>query len=139
VAAHVELAPAAERDLKRVGPGPDRKALVDALTVGLAAIPPPENLDVKALKGAAPWLRLRVGDYRILYRPLTRFEVKTLLDNRALQTEVKRLREQRGRVNMTEMFPAVVRRQQQYPEAGFLVARIVHRRDLDRAVRTLPL
>jgi hypothetical protein len=40
---------------------------------------------------------------------------------------------------MTEMFPAVVRRQQQYPEAGFLIARIVHRRDLDRAVRTLPL
>jgi mRNA-degrading endonuclease RelE of RelBE toxin-antitoxin system len=139
VDAHVELAPAAERDLKRLGPGPDRKALVDALTVGLTAIPPPDNLDIKALKGALPWLRLRVGDYRILYRPLTPFEVKTLVDNRALQTEVKRLREQRGRVNMTEMFPAVVRRQQQYPEAGFLIARIVHRRDLDRAVRTLPL
>jgi mRNA-degrading endonuclease RelE of RelBE toxin-antitoxin system len=139
VAAHVELAPAAERDLKRIGPRPDRKALVDALTVGLTAIPPPDNLDIKALRGALPWLRLRVGDYRILYRPLTPFEVKTLVDNRALQTEVKRLREQRGRVNMTETFPAVVRRQQQYPEAGFLIARIVHRRDLDRAVRTLPL
>jgi mRNA-degrading endonuclease RelE of RelBE toxin-antitoxin system len=139
VAAHIELAPKAEHDLRRIGPGPGRKAIIDALTVGLTATPPPDNLDVKALKGALPWLRLRVGDYRILYRPLTPFEVKTLLDNRALQTEVKRLREQRGRVNMTEMFPAVVRRQQQYPEAGFLIARIVHRRDLDRAVRTLPL
>jgi hypothetical protein len=41
---------------------------------------------------------------------------------------------------MIEMFPAAMRRQQQqYPEAGFLIARIVHRRDLVRAVRTLPL
>lgn len=26
------------------------------------------NLDIKALKGHKPWLRLRVGDYRVVYR-----------------------------------------------------------------------
>jgi len=76
VAVQVELLHKAKNDLKRLGRGPDRKAVIDALTVGLATIPPPGNLDVKALKGAAPWLRLRVGDYRILYRPLTPTEVK---------------------------------------------------------------
>ena len=67
----IELLFRARHDLGRLDPGRDRKAIVDALTVGLAAVPPPGNLDIKALKGAAPWLRLRVGDYRILYRPLT--------------------------------------------------------------------
>ena len=97
MAAHIELEPAVVRDLKRLGPGPDRKAVVDALTVGLAATPPPDNLDVKALKGALPWLRLRVGDYRILYRPLTPFELKTLLDNRAIDAEMRELEGRRLR------------------------------------------
>lgn len=26
------------------------------------------NLDIKPLKGLKPWLRLRVGDYRVVYR-----------------------------------------------------------------------
>lgn len=26
------------------------------------------NLDIKPLKGHKPWLRLRVGDYRVVYR-----------------------------------------------------------------------
>lgn len=108
--AHVELSFLAKHDLKRLGPGPDRKVVIDALMVGLTAIPPRSNLDVKALKGAAPWLRLRVGDYRILYRPLTRDELK-----------------------------AVSRKRKRRAEAGYLVARIVHRRDLERAVRALPM
>jgi hypothetical protein len=33
----------------------------------LAAEPQPPNLDVKPLVGCAPWLRLRRGNYRILY------------------------------------------------------------------------
>jgi hypothetical protein len=64
---------------------------------------------VAAHEGAAPWLRLRVGDYRILYRPLTGEELK-----------------------------AVSRRRKRRAEAGYLVARIVHHRDLDRPVRALP-
>ena len=59
--AQVELSGKARRDLKRLGPGPDRKAVIDALTVGLAAVPQAENLDIKALEGATPYLRLRVG------------------------------------------------------------------------------
>jgi mRNA-degrading endonuclease RelE of RelBE toxin-antitoxin system len=137
VAAHVELAPKAEHDLRRIGPGPDRKAIIDALTVGLTATPPPDNLDVKALKGALPWLRLRVGDYRILYRPLTPFEVKTLQDQREISALVK---EHRDPEQLTEKLSETTRRRARQPlQAGFLVARIVHRRDLDRAVRTLPL
>lgn len=30
-----------------------------------------EGLDIKALTGASPHQRLRVGDWRVLYRPLT--------------------------------------------------------------------
>jgi mRNA-degrading endonuclease RelE of RelBE toxin-antitoxin system len=138
VAAHIELASKAKHDLNRLGPGPDRKAIIDALTVGLTATPPPDNLDVKALRGAAPWLRLRVGDYRILYRPLTPFEVKTLVDERAVQAELKKLRGLPG-AEIPKRMLATQRRPWEYPEVGFLIARIVHRRDLDRAVRTLPL
>lgn len=58
------------------------------------------NLDIKPLAGVAPWHRLRVGDYRILYRPVA--------PNEAVDSE-----------------------------ARWLVARVVHRRDLERAVSTL--
>lgn len=58
------------------------------------------NLDVKPLIGSAPWHRLRVGDFRVLYRPV---EPNETADS----------------------------------GAGLLVARVVHRRDLERAVATL--
>ena len=58
------------------------------------------NVDVKPLAGSGPWQRLRVGDYRVLYRA----------------------------VDLGEAADADVR---------FLVARVVHRRDLERAVATL--
>lgn len=48
----------------------------------------------------APWHRLRIGDYRILYRAIDRGE--------AADADVR-----------------------------WLVARVVHRRDLDRAISTL--
>ncbi len=79
--------------------------LEEALTQQLTADPPPGNLDVKALQGRAPWMRLRVGDWRIIYRPLTREELHRL--------EVSEQAE------------------------GYLVARIVNRRDLERTLRTL--
>lgn len=46
-----------------MGPGPERTRIVARLRE-LAA--DATNLDVKTLTGAAPWLRLRVGDYRVL-------------------------------------------------------------------------
>jgi mRNA-degrading endonuclease RelE of RelBE toxin-antitoxin system len=107
--AHVELSSRARRDLRRLGRGPDRKPVVDALNVSLVAVPPPDNLDVVPLEGHAPWLRLRVGVHRILYRPLD-----------------------------AEELAAVSRRRGPGAETGYLVARIVHRRDLERAVASLP-
>jgi mRNA-degrading endonuclease RelE of RelBE toxin-antitoxin system len=105
--AHVELSSRARRDLRRLGPGPDRKPVIDALTVALVAIPPPGNLDVKPLEGHEP--RLRVGTYRVRYRPLRAEELEAVSAQRGHHAEV-----------------------------GYLVARIVHRRDLERAVAALP-
>jgi mRNA interferase RelE/StbE len=92
----IELATRAVRDLRRIDAG-DRRRIQQALEELAAGA---ENTNVKALAGAAPWLRLRAGDWRILYRPLSEPEAA-----------------QGGH--------------------GFLVARVVNRRDLLRAVRTL--
>jgi len=93
----IVLSRRAERDLRRIGRGEAlarlREALED-LAVGEA------NLDVKPLARSAPWHRLRVGDYRVLYRAVEPDEAGE-------------------------------------SDARFLVARIVHRRDLERAVVTL--
>lgn len=101
----VELSKRALRDLRRIDHGP-RRRLLDLLEHELASEPQPPNLDIKALVGCAPWLRLRRGEYRILYRPLTTAELVAL---RAVEF------------------------------AGFLVERIVDRRDLQRASTTLPM
>ena len=104
---HVEVSTKARRELRRLARGPI-EPILDAPTVSLVAIPPPDNLDVKPLEGHAPWLRLRVGVYRILYRPLT-----------------------------TDELAAVSQQRGHRIDAGYLVARIIHRRDLDRAVASL--
>lgn len=90
----IALSRRAVKDLRRIGPG-DELSRVRGAMQALASDGP--SLDVKALRGRSPWLRLRVGDYRILYRPLGPDE----------------------------------------PEgASYLVARIVHRSELERAVGT---
>lgn len=114
---HVELTRRAEKDLKQLDK-PVRRRIVEALRAQLMAEPPPDNADVKPLVGAEPWLSLRVGTYRILYRPLTDDELKNVA------------RADDG----TEFEPE---HDAGKPEAGHLVDRIVHRRDLDRAVGTL--
>ncbi len=63
--------------------------------------PLPPNVDVKPLTGRAPWLRIRVGDVRILCRPLRANEGQTA------------------------------------GGAGYLMARIVRRRDLERTISEL--
>lgn len=94
----VEFSARAVRDLKRID-APERRRIREALEqLALGA----ENLDVKALAGQSPWLRLRAGDWRVLYRPRTPTE--------EIQTG-----------------------------PGLLVARVVNRRDLLRAVRTLAI
>jgi mRNA-degrading endonuclease RelE of RelBE toxin-antitoxin system len=74
---HIELSKRALKDLRRIDHS-TRRRLLDLLEQDLAAEPQPPNLDVKPLAGRAPWLRLRRGDYRILYRPLTDAELQTL-------------------------------------------------------------
>ena len=83
------LSARAARDLRRLGPGPE----LDRIEAGLQRLSSGEpSLDIKPIAGSSPWLRLRIGDWRILYRP-----------------------------------------------AGdqILVARIIHRRELQQAIRTL--
>lgn len=74
---HIELSKRALKDLRRIDHG-NRRRLIALLEDDLSAEPQPPNLDVKPLVGRSPWLRLRRGDYRILYRPLTDPELQTL-------------------------------------------------------------
>jgi mRNA-degrading endonuclease RelE of RelBE toxin-antitoxin system len=73
----VEFSKRALRDLRRID-RKNRKRLLDLLENDLAAEPQPANLDIKPLTGRAPWLRLRRGEYRVLYRPLTTTELRAL-------------------------------------------------------------
>ncbi|MGI8983214.1 MAG: type II toxin-antitoxin system RelE family toxin [Acidimicrobiales bacterium] len=60
----VRLATRSLKDLRRIGLGPDG-ARIRAGLEALAA--DSEILDIKAVSGHPGWLRLRVGDWRILY------------------------------------------------------------------------
>lgn len=101
---HVELGRRAQRELRAL-PDRDRNRIVRALREDLAADPLPPHLDLVALRGRAPSLRLRSGDWRMLLRPLSAAELADI---------------------------AVA------AERGLLVARVGNRRDLERAVATLP-
>jgi len=61
------------------------------------------NLDIQPLHGRSPWLRMRVGDFRVIFRELTADEIKL-----------------RG-----------------IDPPGYLVERVVNRRDLEEAIRPL--
>lgn len=74
-------------------------------------IPPVPNLDIKPIEGHRPWLRMRVGNYRVLFRPLSRSEMDGL----------------------------VLRRGALAGENAYLIARIVDRAELERAVDNLDL
>jgi len=56
----------AAKDLDRLS-SPDARRVRAALS--RLAIPLPRDLDVVPLVGHAPWLRLRVGDFRVLFLP----------------------------------------------------------------------
>lgn len=61
----VEFDPQAGRQLRKLDPQ-IKKMIGSAIDV-LAANPHAANLDIKAIKGRAGSLRLRVGNYRIVY------------------------------------------------------------------------
>ena len=56
----------AAKDLDRLS-SPDARRVRAALS--RLAIPLPRDLDVVPLVGHPPWLRLRDGDFRVLFRP----------------------------------------------------------------------
>jgi mRNA interferase RelE/StbE len=59
----IEVLPAAERDLRKVHP--QMRARIRGAVLKLAADPRPPG--VRALKDRPGYLRVRVGDYRIIY------------------------------------------------------------------------
>ena len=62
--------------------------------LGRLATPQPRDLDVVPLVGHAPWLRLRVGDYRVLFRPESApstFLVVRVVNRRDLERAVANL------------------------------------------------
>ena len=69
----------------------------------LSQDPAPTNLDVRPTVGHGPWLRLRIGTLRVLFRRLTLDESRSL--------------DIRGH--------------------GYLVERVIDRRELDEAVKPL--
>ncbi len=61
----LHLRPHAEKDLRRIGPGPERARILAGLRrLGEDA----SNLDIKAIVGAPGWRRLRIGTFRVCYR-----------------------------------------------------------------------
>lgn len=93
----VVLSRRAVRELQRIGRGPQLARIRAGLDGPVAGA---TDFDIKPLAGAGPWHRLRIGDYRVLYRSIEPGEAAG-------------------------------------SDARWLVARIVHRRDLERAVSTL--
>lgn len=100
---HVEFDRKVIKDLTRLSQ-PDRDRIEQNLESSFAGKKLPDNADIKPLRGADPWQRLRIGSFRVLLRPLTATELRSL--------------GQKGK--------------------GFLVARIVNRRDLHKAAARLP-
>jgi mRNA-degrading endonuclease RelE of RelBE toxin-antitoxin system len=64
----VVLAKRALRDLERVHPPAQKQAIAAAIDALLHDAP---SLDVRPLRGKSPLRRLRHGDYRVLFRPLS--------------------------------------------------------------------
>jgi mRNA-degrading endonuclease RelE of RelBE toxin-antitoxin system len=105
---HLELSRRAAKDLRRLDRQEARRIL-EVLQRELTAEPPPDNLDIKEIQGAEPYLRLRVGNYRVIYRALSPQERRSLPESRPGD---------------------------KLPE-GYLAVRVIHRRDLERAIGTL--
>lgn len=101
---HIELASRAVRDLKKIKDHRAQRDVGRCLEEELTADPHPANTDIKPLKGNEPWLRARCGEHRVIFRAMSRREL------RAVGADAK---------------------------TGYLVARIIDRAELDRAVRAL--
>ncbi len=88
----VTLAPRAIRDLKRL----DRVARKRVQRAFATLATDAANLDVKQVAGHAPWRRLRVSSYRVLYRELpaegdSHYLVARVIDRRDLHRAIDKL------------------------------------------------
>jgi mRNA-degrading endonuclease RelE of RelBE toxin-antitoxin system len=98
----IRIERAAKKDLKQIGPGPERTRIIAGLR-RLAEDAP--NLDIKAIAGASPgWFRLRLGEYRICYYrahhdgpdgPVTIYAVERIVPRGAFDAAAVSLPEQR--------------------------------------------
>lgn len=89
---NIKLAPRAIRDLK----GLDRQTRKRVQQAFEALGADAANLDVKLVAGHPPWRRLRVGEYRVLYRKLDaetdgRYLVARVIDRRDLHRAIDKL------------------------------------------------
>jgi mRNA-degrading endonuclease RelE of RelBE toxin-antitoxin system len=72
---------------------PEERIAEIASHLELVAAGKARNLDIKALKGLKPWLRLRVGDYRVVYRTSGRsILVARVVSRQELESALNRLR-----------------------------------------------
>ena len=97
----VQFSKRGARDIERLSQS--QRIRVRKVLNSLSKDPAPTNLDLRPLVGHEPWLRLRIGTLRVIFRRLT--------------LEESRPRGIRGH--------------------GYLVERVVDRRDLDKAVGPL--
>ena len=91
----------ARKDIERLSSS--TRSRVQAALGGLVELPPRSNLDIRPLTGRSPWLRLRIGNVRVILRPLTQSEAGLL----------------------------------RVESPGYLVERVIDRRDVDDALRPL--
>jgi mRNA interferase RelE/StbE len=106
---HLEVTRRAARDLRKIDKQ-QRERLLEAMD-RLVEIPPPGNLDIETISGHHPFIRFRVGEWRIIYRPLTAGEMRYL----------------------------VLRDGTLSGPTGYLIERVVDRQYLERAVAKLEL
>ena len=93
----VQYSTRATREIRKL-PAQDARRLRDAVERLAGGGERAENLDIKVLAkvlaGRSPWLRLRVGDWRVIYRtvdPGPGYFVGRVINRRDLESAVKQL------------------------------------------------
>lgn len=89
----VQYSTRAAREIRKL-PAQDASRLRDAIERLAGGGEGAENLDIKVLAGHAQWLRMRVGDWRVIYRPADPgpgYFVGRVVNRRDLESAVKQL------------------------------------------------
>jgi mRNA-degrading endonuclease RelE of RelBE toxin-antitoxin system len=89
----VQYSTRAAREIRKL-PAQDARRLREAIERLAGSGERAENLDIKVLAGHAPWLRIRVGDWRVIYRPVDPgpgYFVARVINRRDLESAIKQL------------------------------------------------